>query len=221
VPGYAAEPATADAAQMDQLPPRRDYDRRVPISVVLPQLAAPLAVVGDVETARLVFLLTVGANVPIGLAGRAFDGSGVRGDVGALIEWARPCAAWLYAGLLVSLLASSSGAMADALTVAATVSVFVGVAMYVFPGRSTPAGVRLEQRRRTGRSWRHERECFVLGRASRALTPVSVVALLTGSHPLALALILAAATSGLTAASLRPRNARGYESRRSEQESTV
>jgi len=209
--------------------PGRNPDVRLPAVAVVPQFLAPLAVAGDAQTARLVFLIVVAANVPIALAGRVLIGALVQRQAtsssaerwisSGAAEWSRTVAAWTYAGVLVLLLPYALTPLDRALRVSAVVVAAVGVLAYVVPGRSTPAGLRLALRIEAVSSWSREAPAFTLGRASRILPFGVVPALVAGRPGIAFAVMLAAATAALLAASIRPPNTAGYESRRSEQES--
>jgi len=198
--------------------------------VVVPQFLAPLAVAGDAPTARLVFLIAVASNVPIALAGRIVIGSiaerqaessaAERWISSGAAEWARTFAAWASVALILLILPYAEHPLDDALRVAAAAVALSGVLAYVVPGRSTPAGLRLAVRGATGAAWAREASVFTLGRTSRVL-PFGVIPALTLGPPVAaFVVMLAAFAAALLSVSLRPRNASGYESRRSEQEST-
>jgi hypothetical protein len=196
---------------------------------VLPQFLAPLAAVGDASTARLVFLIAVAGNVPMALAGRLAIGvlvdraarstTAERWLVSGAVEWSRTFAALLYAAMLLLLLPYASPPLDRALMTAATVMVVAGAFAYVAPGRSTPAGLRLAVRTDKGSAWPREGPVFALGRVSRVLPFGVVPALGLGRPALAFVVMLAAAAAALLAVTLRPPNASGYESRRSELES--
>ncbi len=199
------------------------YDRRLPVTVVLPQVAVPLLSAGDVRTAQVVFLLTVTVNVPMSLAGRAFAARPDRSipdGLLPLVEWARPAASVAYALLLLSVSPYATGVARDALVPAAVASLVAGALAYVVPGSSTPSGARLRNRRLAGTTWRNETPSFHLARASRVLTPAAVVAVLGGAPVVALVLLLLACGTALTAASIRPRNAVDRTSWHTEQERT-
>jgi len=205
-------------------------DVRLPAVVIVPQFLAPLAVAGDAPTARLVFLIAVAANVPIALAGRVAIGmiaereaastAAERWFSSGTVEWSRTLAAWTYAAMLLLLLPHAAPPLDGALRTAAVAVTLAGALAYVVPGRSTPAGLRLAVRGATGAAWAREVSVFTLGRTSRVL-PIGVVpGLALGRPVLAFVVMFAAFAAALLSVSLRPRNASGYESRRSEQEST-
>lgn len=168
------------------------------------------ALAGDSSTARIGFLLAVTCNVPVALAGRVAV-SGIPGLIpslkGELAEWVRPVAAWGYGLLLASLLPYLDTSLWTAAILAAGASAAAGALMYVAPGTSTPAGLRLHRRQRSGTAWRHEGVVFVATRAARLLIPTGGGSLLFGHPGPAVLCLWAAAGAELVAASLRPRNA--------------
>lgn len=193
---------------------RTELDPRVPPLVALPQLAATLMLAGDLTATRIGFLLAVAGNVPVALAGRlvATLPSDDLSRARALLEWIRPCAAWAYALLLAALLPYVDVSQWSAVLTAAGANTVAGALMYVLPGETTPAGLRLRQRELTGAMWRYERQTFVASRLAKLLFPAAGVLLVTGRLLLAALCLWGGGAAALLAYTLPPRNAAGPDS---------
>lgn len=177
------------------------YDVRVPVVVLVPQVAAVLALAGDAVAARTAFVLAVAVNGPLALAGRlpwALERRSGLPVTDLAVAVARPVAALLYAG---TLLIAAPQSTSEAVHAAAWSSVVAAALLLVLPGDWTPAGRLVRARRTVGHALPVEIVTFVARRVSfAALLAVPWLAGYAGLLPASVALAI-----GLCAGATRPR----------------